>query len=335
MAPAPKPLSECMQERNSAYYQSDKTSIYEDFQTYAQSVHGMLTRAEAAEFHSVARAHKKNRRNIMEVGVGEGAFALGFMHELVRLDKVHKADVAGQVHYTLCDFSTPMLEKAYANLSKAGFGHQSDIRAWDATDADALPILSADLIRCNELFSDLPAAAYLRKGDQLQEARFDDELKLHPHQADWQDLDDLERKLLYALPEGYVLPFNRLARDALFALMQNLNPGAKLDVFDYGFYKSDDFSIPADIWNDTLVREYNSQWTVDLNFLYLSVAMAHEGFSAHIQFQEEYVKRFLDNTGVVKQKTKTDADGLDYSDVSDEDVQEDDFFYHMELRKQW
>ncbi|VVB56484.1 Putative S-adenosyl-L-methionine-dependent methyltransferase [uncultured archaeon] len=325
-----RPLSDCMRERNTSYYQSSSTSIYSDFLTYAQSPQGQLTRAQAHEFHARAREHPKPRHEVLEAGVGEGAFALGFLQELQRLDKAQGTDIHSRVHYTLCDFSKPMLDKAKTRLEKEGFAHQIDTREWDASDADSLPLFGADFIRCNELFSDLPADAYMRKGEQLLQARFDDKMGLHPAPADWAELDDFERKLLFALPESYVLPFNRLARDSLFALVQNLHPHGKLDVFDYGFYRADDFSIPSEIWNQTLVREFNTQWTVDLNFLYLSAALSSEGHFARVEGQEDYVNHWLAENAGAKPHPSS---GLDYDSPTPADMQEDDFFYHLEVKK--
>ncbi|MCL6088893.1 MAG: hypothetical protein M1530_01875, partial [Candidatus Marsarchaeota archaeon] len=209
------------------------------------------------------------------------------------LDAQHGCDVAGRVHYALADFSKAMLHRAKARLIKEGFGGQVEAYEWDAADAGALPPLSPDLVRCNELFSDLPADAYARIGERLMEAKYDGKMKLHLLPAGWGELDDLERKLMLALPQGYVLPFNRAARGTLLALARSLNPGGRMDVFDYGFYRAADFDLPPQMWNDTIVREFNGQWTADLNFLYLSTALAAEGWSARVQPQEDYVKRWL------------------------------------------
>jgi SAM-dependent MidA family methyltransferase len=265
---------------------------------------------------------------VAEAGVGEGAFAHGFLQELQALDEKSGTDIAARTHYTLLDFSQPMLKKAKAGLEKGGFGSQIEAYEWDATgDEPPLPYASHDLIRCNELLSDLPSNAYARVGEQLMEARYDEKMKPHLVLGEWQGLNDLERKLMLALPEKYILPINRTALQAALALAGSLNAGGKLDVFDYGFYLAADFDLPPKMWNDTLVREFNGQWTVDLNFLYLSAAMAAEGLNSRVELQEEYASAWKG-----KNEGKRAAEGLDYEEEED-GVKEDDFFYHLRVQK--
>ncbi len=318
-----------MRGRNSAYYKAGGTRIYEDFSTYAQSEEGLLTRAQAREFHRWAQNRPKPYWRVAEAGGGEGAFAHGFLQELKALDGKSGTDIAGRIHYTLLDFSQPMLKKAKARLEKEGFGSQIDTHEWDASgDEPPLPFASHDLVRCNELLSDLPAQAYARMGEQLMEARYDEKMNPHLLPAEWQALNDLERKLVLALPPKYILPINRAALQAALALAASLNAGGKLDVFDYGFYLAADFDLPPQMWNDTIVREFNGQWTADLNFLYLSAALAAEGWSTRVEPQEDYAKRWKG-----KEEGKRAEEGLDYEEEED-DIQEDDFFYHLRVQKQ-
>lgn len=331
-APSIRPLSEWMRERNTAYYQSPSTSIYEDFSTYAQSPQGTLTRANAQAFHKWAQKNVRNRYDVLEAGVGEGAFALGFLQELRAIDKTKKTDLASRVHYTLADFSASIMKKAHARLESLGFIGQIHTLEWDAGNASINPFgfSTYQFIRCNELFSDLPSNAFMQKSGEILSVLFDENIKPHFIPAQEDELDETARKLLLALPQEYILPINLPALDAIQTLAERADPRGVVDIFDYGFYRADDFSIPASMWNDTVVREYNSQWTVDLNFLYLSIQLGQDGYSSLVQPQKDYVRSQLGDNALADVRI---SDGLDYEEGED-GVEEDDFFYHLQVKKQ-
>jgi len=67
----------------------------------------------------VGAENTRNRYDVLEAGVGEGAFALGFLQELRVLDRDKKTDLAARVHYTLADFSKEMIKKPVRVLSPA------------------------------------------------------------------------------------------------------------------------------------------------------------------------------------------------------------------------
>ena len=46
--------------------------------------------------------------------------------------------------------------------------------------------------------------------------------------------------------------------------------------------------MPCDIWNNAIVREFNSQLTIDVNFIHLA-----QGFNASISPQKEYAEKVL------------------------------------------
>jgi SAM-dependent MidA family methyltransferase len=320
-----------MRERNTAYYQSSSTSIYEDFSTYAQSPQGLLTRANAKMFHAWTRKNGRNRYDVLEAGVGEGAFALGFLQELRELDKASGSDLASRVHYTLADFSEPMLKKAHARLEQAGFKGQIHSLEWNAGDEDSDPFgfSTYQLVRCNELFCDLPTDAFMQKEGELLSVLFDAQLKPHLVPAQGDELDETARKLLLALPQNYILPINSSALAAIQKLAERVDPKGVFDIFDYGFYQAHDFALPPEIWNDNVVREYNSQWTADVNFLYLSISLAQEGYAPFVQPQEAYVRTQLGEGAKADVRI---TDGLDYGEQAPE-VSEDDFFYHLQVKR--
>ncbi len=348
-----KPLSAWMAERNSAYYKSASTSIYDDFETYAQSPKGLLTCANANAFHQWALLHPQDSYNVLETGVGEGAFALGFLTELAEADREHGTQFSSMLRYTLADFSIPMLEKAKTRLAREGFGGQIEILEWDATHPTEFSNSSFDLIRCNELFSDLPADVYVRSGEDLFSVNYDSDLQPQQVPLPWEALSRSEADLVRALPADYHLPINRAAKNAILFLSHHLAPEGRFDIFDYGFYRAEDFVIPADMWNLSLVREFNSQWTVDLNFLYLSASLAEAKFRTRVEPQAEYAEIYRDvcsrqpvsTKTAQKEKSKKDGkgekakkdgkaknQGLDYDEESEDGVEEDDFFYHMEVQ---
>ena len=350
-----KPLSAWMAERNTAYYQSAATSIYDDFETYAQSPQGLLTCSNARAFHQWALLHPQDSYQVLEAGVGEGAFAFGFLQELAEADDENGTQISSMLSYTLADFSKPLLQKAKDRLAREGFVSQVKIMEWDATHpstpmhvdaADSEPAfsnLSFDLIRCNELFCDLPADVYVRTGEELFTLHYDQHLQPHQVPVPWEALEQPDAEMMRALPEDYHLPVNRTSRNALLYLSNHLTDEGRFDVFDYGFYRAEDFDIPSEMWNLSLVREYNSQWTVDVNFLYLSASLTNAGFKTRVEPQEEYAELYREvcsqpkvpkKTGKNQTTKKAGADdgGLDYGDESEDGIAEDDFFYHLEVR---
>jgi hypothetical protein len=83
------------------------------------------------------------------------------------------------------------------------------------------------------------------------------------------------------------------------------------------------------MWNPAIVREYGSQWTVDLNFIYLSAFLSSNGLKTSVHKQKDYVQiatgKKLSNASVLG--------GLDYSEGEDE-FEEDDSFYAMKITRQ-
>lgn len=316
-----KPLEELMLKKNSAYYKSPKTKIHDDFLTYAQSKEGLLSHANAREFINYAAQNPKEKYDILEVGVGNGSFAYSF------LDFIKKAhpSLLPKISYTLADFSKPILESAFLQASKFGDFCQIEKLEFDACTSQVLP-KKFDFIRCNELFSDLPAKLYVNCDGEVSEVLFDNEMKacLAPAPG----LDELELKLLSALPKNYFIPINRTAANSILSMSSSLSNGGIMRIFDYGFYNSQDFEIPSDMWNLSIVREYGSQWTVDLNFLYLAAFLSSQGLQTDVQKQKDYAQNAIGK----KLSHASVLSGLDYSKSEDE-FEEDDSFYSIKITK--
>jgi len=330
-----KSLFDRMGELNSAYYKSPKTKIYDDFLTYAHSEKGMLTKANATDFYSRVKNKSQSQFQIIEIGVGNGAFAKGFLDEIKELDKKNSTAVASKIIYTLADFSKPVLERAkkfnedfqnHGKLNSYLFDASlSDCKLCGEFSDKISGLVTYDLIRCNELFSDLPSQLYVKIEDEIFLVYFDEKLSPQLQPTVMGDLSELELKLIHSLPNGYFIPINRSAANSISFLSNHLKKGAFMDIFDYGFYLTRDFDIPADMWNLSIVREYNTQWTVDLNFIYLAALMQSLEKSSSVQPQKDYVQKI---TG--KKLSLSNEKSLDYSlEVSE--FEEDDSFYHLRV----
>lgn len=331
-----KKLSEWMDEKNSAYYKSANTKIYSDFSTYAQGEKGVLVRANAKAFYEFAAAHPKKTYSVLEIGVGNGAFASGFLGGISRLDKENKTKVLDAISYSMADFSKNMLDNAVKNVKNSKNAHAASISSFllDASSllgASSFPdaanqLGTFDLIRCNELFSDLPADLYSNSVGKLSEILLDEKMKPKSIPVSPSKLGDFEKKFLFAMPEGYFMPISKPAANALSFLSGCLKEGGYIDVFDYGFYFKSDFDIPPEMWNLAMVREFGGQWTVDLNFLYISALLSSQGKKVGVERQKEYVEKIFG-----KKASLSEGDELDYS-LREGEFEEDDSFFHMQIK---
>lgn len=329
-----KTLCAWMEDLNSNYYKNPKTKIYDDFLTYAQSEKGMLTKSNAIDFYNRVKDKNQKKYKILEVGVGNGAFANGFLTQIKELDSQNSTNILSKISYTLADFSKPVLEKArkfnekfenYCALSTFTFDAslQTCTNCGELSDKNQ-NLGTYDLIRCNELFSDVPADLFVHSDEVVYEVYLDDKMSAQLKSTD--DLDELELKLLYSLPQNYFIPINRIAANTISFLTNHLSPSGYMDIFDYGFYYERDFVIPPDMWNMSIVREYNTQWTVDLNFIYLASTLSALEKSATVESQKEFVQKISG-----KRLAPAQEGSLDYEKAQD-DLEEDDFFYHMRIR---
>ncbi|MFH1095509.1 MAG: SAM-dependent methyltransferase [Candidatus Micrarchaeota archaeon] len=336
-----KPLSQWMEEKNGRYYQSPDTSIHEDFLTYAQSPQGLLTRANALDFHEWASKNEKEGYEVLEVGVGIGAFAQGFLATLKERDEKNGTDVFSRTHYLLADFSKTMLEKAEDSLRKAGFSKSVSFCEYDAglpVPDPAIGNRKFEQIRCNELFSDLPADMGVNRNGKSVPVYYDQKMAARVQETPG-GLGVLEEALLGKMPAGYFIPFNKTAARSIINLHGHLAHGGHMDIFDYGFYRREDFDLPEAIWNDTVVREYGGQWTVDLDFLYLACALAEKGIKNEVEEQKEYAQKWMG--GPLELDDAQEKSGLSYvrkengdrskMEKDGERYVEDDFFYHMRI----
>lgn len=322
-----EPLDIAMRRRNDAYYKSGATRIHRDFLTYAQDGGGMLQKAVAASIHSQFCGDEEERQiHILEIGVGEGGMAFGILSALKGLDVQMGTDLSERTSYALADFSAPLLAKAKKRLNDAGF---NQVRALEFDASSAIPRQLSDMqfsrIVCNELFSDLPAKMHVLRNGVEKEVCFGQKMEHNLRNA---TPSPLASALLSKLPEGYFVPENLAAAESCATIAELLSREGAMDVFDYGFYFSGDFAIPPEFWNRSIVREYGTQWTVDLNFIYMSASLASEGFLVEVERQEDFASKMAGHAML----PSSSKNGLTYV-PSDGNIRESDSFYHMAVRR--
>ncbi len=342
------PLSDLMTCRNGKYYKSESTKIHSDFSTYAQDAKGAFVEACATGFYAANSGEDEEEKplRVLEAGIGEANFALGFLQAVERLDKKNGTDLSERLRYSLADFSDALLSRAQKKLEAAGFLHAECIK-FDAS-SDELPsaIRSASYgkIFCHELLSDVPAGMFCREGKTIFEVQYSE--KLDGKITGNYSAGPLGDAMLSALPEGYFVPVNREAARAAIMLAETLDANASMDIFDYGFYFAEDFLLPSEMWNMGMVREYGGQITVDLNFIFLSASLHAAGFSCSVERQKGYVERMLGKKLGLKQGRKglgysqrkagqgsSGKAGLGRSAGNGVDFDEDDSFYHMRVQR--
>jgi hypothetical protein len=148
------------------------------------------------------------------------------------------------------------------------------------------------------------------------------------------DLGVLEIQIMNLLPHEFFIPLNTKSAEAISYLCSKLKSNGIIDIFDYGFYFKNDFDIPLQMWNDSVVREYASQWTVDLNFIYLCAYLSYlnPNLKTKVQLQKNYVQSVFAKKFILANTERC----LDYvqSDSKKENefnLDEDDSFYHMRV----
>ncbi|MFH1285141.1 MAG: SAM-dependent methyltransferase [Candidatus Micrarchaeota archaeon] len=326
------PFNELQRKANARYYKKKGSAIYEDFSTFAKS--GTLSRANSLEFHAhisaLERAEgEQSELRICEFGIGDGSFCKSFLSELSKLDKKHKTDYSKRVHYSLFDISPKMLASAKKTLSSF-----SNLEFIEADACEPIPYFKkAHYVRMNELYTDLPTRILARKGESLCEVLY--EMHGNQLQTSLKPISKLgeEEKLallfLQRLPELYFIPFNNSAAAHVLQLAKicssKLNSYA--DIFDYGFISAEEIlEMPREMWNSSIVREYGTQLTTDLNFPYLASFARAGSFEVEFETQRAYVERILGK----KLQASEKKNALAYTKKT-RAFEESDDFVHMRL----
>ncbi|MEM4348167.1 MAG: SAM-dependent methyltransferase [Candidatus Anstonellaceae archaeon] len=299
---------------NLNYYSSKGKVVYRDFLTFAKGK--TLSLCNAIEF-SRRFSGKNDEIIVCEYGVGDGNSAKVFLDHLKKIN----SELYGRTKYFLLDFSFKMLNDAKAKLRH----HLPKIQTVRMDVISEKPTIQFHYCRMNELLSDLPAIFFLKdKRGVFQVSQIENGWKIH-----------LERKVpnfvvqfLDRVEEGRVIPFNTAAAYFVGNLLELAKEKSVIDIFDYGFYFAEDiFLLDKSVWNSTIARRYSSQITVDVNFPFLLSVLASKGCIGQIERQIEYAERILGK----KLKIVQTSNCLDYRPANNDEISEDDGFYHLRV----
>ncbi len=333
-----KPLDELQEEVNRKYYSEKGERIYCDFSTYVSRC-SKIAHANAIDFARFMELEGMDRAVVCETGVGGGKFALDFLEKLEELKGLEG------VEYFLCDFSQKMLSDAESKLER--FGDTVKKMKIDFGGEFSLP--NADYIRMNELLTDIPAKVFVRDEKEVKEVFYefsDAEISKEYREV---KKDGRVETFLSKLPDGYEIPFNFNSADAVFSMCNSLGENGYLDIFDYGFFSPESIvSMPMQMWNSSVVREYGGQLTVDLNFPYIMAMGRAAGCEPEIESQLEYVESsfgkkihpveiagemlYLDEEEICEREGELEREGYSKEYFRDEILEESNF-YHLRFRK--
>ncbi|MFH2106127.1 MAG: SAM-dependent methyltransferase [Candidatus Micrarchaeota archaeon] len=301
-------LDELQKQRNEAYYTEKGPGIYKDFKTFGSS--RLISEANALEFYAFAKeneANLDNELNVYEFGVGNGKIAFYFLSKLKRIDPIFFK----RVKYCLCDISKKMLENAEKINS---FANVESI----CGDALQTKINDANYVRSNELYDDLPAKVFVIKERELFEVHYNEKLEKKYMKA----RNGKVMKFMINMPEGYEIPINELTIEHINKCIKNTK--GYIDIFDYGFYDISEIKLyPKEMWNNIIVREFNEQVTVDVNFLHIAKNI---NASSEVQDQDAYLEKIYGQKFYASEK-----DQLYYSTRKKEDAEENYEYKHMRI----
>lgn len=287
---------------NSVYYRSKGVRLYNDFSTKVSRC-SKISVANAFDFYGhLSALQEKNSLPdeiiVHEYGIGDGAFAAAFLETMKSMDKKLRESFYPRLHYVLGDISPKLLKQA--SESKALSVHNG-VTEFIELDATRLPFRKSNVsyVRSNEVWDDLPTLLVQKKNGELLEALVAlnrGAAEYSPRLLDEKLLNEIPVCWFNNLPESYVFPVPTGALSCLGECLRILDKrqGAYIDVYDYGFNSFDEMlSEPSELWNSFLVREYGTQLTVDVNFLFLSMFAAQRGFNTDFSTIAEYLGHAL------------------------------------------
>lgn len=278
------PFDELQRRVNERYYKRRGRKLYSDFKTFGSS--DKIARANARDFYRWLQENDDGSEiRVYDFGIGNGLFSKYFLEELASLDSTEA--YSPRLSYFLCDLSEELIRKAEADLE--AFGVEGIV--CDATGK--LPFLKgASHIRSNEMYDDLPAKIYVRYGKELSEVLMDGRQKKEYLPA--ANAPSAIRKFMQLMPEGYETPINIGAEKHMRTCLSSLKRGGYADFLDYGFASVQEMrEMPSDMFNNSLVREFNTQLTIDVNFAHLADAARDTGATAEIVPQKQYAELVL------------------------------------------
>ncbi len=248
-----KNIEKLMEDKNAEYYSARGKNIYHDFKTFAGSK--KLGKACAIEF--IQHAQKtEGELLVYEVGIGGGEFALNFMKNITQMDST----IAKNITYLLWDLSGKLLDGAEEKLK--GFSVEK-IRA-RAEETEKMK--TAFWIRGNEILDDIPSRVFFRKSRKIYE------IGINNGSFCGEEKTGVPKEVVDYIAnarENYWIPVNLRAENILKKWKNKLMNGGQISVLDYGFNSLSEIKEPPEIWNDSVIRKYGGEYTVDVNFDFL------------------------------------------------------------------
>ena len=256
------PFDELQKKINDEYYKERGHGLYSDFKTFGSCE--KIALANAIEFKSHAEKHWPDEEILVyEFGIGNGMFALNFLKNL---------KISSRVSYFLCDIS----EKALSNAEKKLKDFNVHTKVCDVSEDSLSFFEGAHHIRSNELYDDLPAKIFINK-EGTKEVLFNKKLERKTIPA--------ENSFIEKMPEGYLIPMNHTAASHLKKCRKYLRSDGYIDSFDYGFTSINEIlRHPSEEWNNSIIRKFGEQITVDVNFMI---------FEGEKEPQKDYAERIL------------------------------------------
>jgi len=272
------PFDEYQYAANERFYKRVGLSFGKKFKTFASDARFAMALATDFYKRMKARIKQKETLRVYEFGVGEGSLGVKFLLELRKLSET----LAENTVYYFCDFSEELIKNAVNRADAFGFNAEGVV--YDGIREPKF-LTEPDYVFMSEFYDDLPAKILLRNGKEVLEimmegkkktlAMFKGDKKIHAY--------------MEKMPEGYYIPINVAAKRHLDFCASSLTADGCIDIFDYGFRSADEIKrMPTDMWNNSIIREYDEQITTDVNFDFLSA-----GLNAEIETQLEFVEKTL------------------------------------------
>jgi SAM-dependent MidA family methyltransferase len=286
------PFDEYQRERNEEFYKKKGAEFRKEFKTFAADVR--FARALATDFFK--RMKEEKTINVYEFGIGGGSLGTRFLIELRKLSE----SLAEKTVYHFCDFSEELVRNATKRADS--FGFNADGIVYDAVKDEPKFLVDANYVLMSEFYDDLPAKILVREGKDIMEVVIEEKEKRLEKFKGAKELVDY----MGGMPEGYHIPVNIVAKKHLDYCASKIK--GYIDVFDYGFVKGEIKEMPAEMWNNSIVREFGGQITTDVNFDFVS-----GGLNAKIETQLEFIERVLG-----KKLHEIETDRLRY--LTDEEI---------------
>ena len=263
-------FDEYQRKRNSEFYKGKGTEFEKEFKTFAYDTR--FAQALAKDFHRRFTDTEKEAINVYEFGIGDGSLGVRFLMELRKVSE----RLGEKTVYHFCDFSDELVGHAVKRAD--AFGFNADGIVYDAVE-DPKFLKEADYVFANELYDDLPAKVLVRDGKKIMEVAVENEEK---KLVDFEGNDELVNYMM-KMPEKYHIPVNIAAKKHLDYCSKR---SRYVDIFDYGFRNAEEIKeMPAEMWNNSVTREFEGQITVDVNFDFIS--------KEKTETQLEFVERVL------------------------------------------